>query len=88
MVTLAKRPDMRAYFAARIDWHVHGMLARTTARLPHGVERVRGDVTDPLITVVMRDGTEWVWRGGQYAARKVNGCYAPLQPKPDSGRPA
>ena len=77
-----KRPDMRDYFRARIDWHTHGMSARTVARLPHGVARVIGDVTDSRIVVVMRDGSEWAWSGGKYAARKVNGCYAPTMPKP------
>lgn len=76
-----KRPDMRAYFAGRIDYHVNGMFARG-ASLPRDVARVRGDVTDSVITVTMRDGTEWQWAGGRYASRKRNGCYAPLQPKP------
>ncbi len=79
---MGKRPDMREYFRARIDIHVNGMLARTTARKPHGVEQVRGDVTDREIVVVMRDGTEWRWQGGKYASRKVNLCYAPLMPTP------
>jgi hypothetical protein len=79
---MAKRPDMRPYFRARIDWHVNGMLARTRVDRPAGVDRVRGDVTDRDIVVVMRDGTEWRWTGGEYASRKVNGCYAPLMPRP------
>lgn len=79
---MSKRPNMRDYFAARIDWHVNGMLARSTPRMPSDVTRVVGDVTDRLITVIMRDGTEWRWAGGQYASRKVNGCFAPLAPKP------
>lgn len=78
---MTTRPDMRNYFRGRIDYHVNGMFARM-ASLPGGVAKVRGDVTDRDITVVMRDGTEWKWSGGQYAARKVNGCYAPLMPKP------
>ena len=77
-----KRPDMREYFRAEIDVHVNGMLARTSPRKPHGVDRVRGSVTDREITVVMRDGTEWKWTGGEYASRKINLCYAPLMPKP------
>jgi hypothetical protein len=72
---------MRDYFRARIDYHVNGMLSRGQAVRPHGVQRVKGDVTDSVITVTMDDGTEWTWRGGQYASRKVNGCYAPLMPK-------
>lgn len=82
MVTLTKRPDMRAYFRAAIDRHVNGMLAREVARMPANVARVHGDVTDRTITVVMRDGTEYRWAGGRYAARKVNGCHAPLMPTP------
>lgn len=80
MTTKTKRPDMRGYFRARIDYHVNGMLART-AHLPSEVRQVRGDVTDREITVVMRDGTEHHFRGGRYASRKVNGCYAPLMPE-------
>ena len=76
-----KRPDMGAYFRARIDWNVNGMMARTNARLPHSVKTVKGDVTDSTITVTMLDGTEYIWTGGQYASRKINGCYAPLMPK-------
>ena len=81
MATKMKRPDMRSYFAGRIDYHTRGMFARTVTR-PADVVRVIGDVTDRELTVVMRDGTEWRWTGGRYAARKVNGCYAPLMPKP------
>jgi len=77
----AKRPDMREYFKARIYWHVRGVLARS-ARYPGGVVRVVGDVTDPVIRVTTRDGSVFTWSGGRYAARKVNGCYAPLMPKP------
>lgn len=77
-----KRPDMRGYFAARIDHNVNGMMARTHARTPHDVARVEGDVTDQQITVTMRDGAVFTWSGGRYASRKVNGCYAPLMPKP------
>lgn len=80
--TAPKRPDMREYFRARIDHHVNGMMARTTARLPATVRRVVGDVTDTVIVVVMLDGTQFRWAGGQYASRKVNGCYAPLMPTP------
>jgi hypothetical protein len=78
----AKRPDMREYFKARIDFHVNGMLARSYARAPAGVQSINGDVTDSVITATMTDGTRWHWSGGQYANRKVNGCYAPLMPKP------
>lgn len=77
-----KRPDMRAWFAARIDWHTNGMMARTNARLPVGVKSVDGDVTSPEVVAVMTDGTEHRWTAGQYSARKVNGCYPPLMPKP------
>lgn len=77
-----KRPDMRSYFQARIDHNVHGMLARSTARMPADVARVRGDVTDAEIVVEMRDGTTWRWTGGRYSTRKAHGCYAPLMPKP------
>jgi hypothetical protein len=78
-----KRPDMRPYFAARIEHHVHGMMARVQARLPRDVRRVHGDVTDAVIRVEMNDGTEWKWTGGRYATRKVSGTYAPLMPKPE-----
>ena len=77
-----RRPDMRAYFAARIDQYVNGMMSRTIARRPNEVAWVDGDVTDARITVTMRNGAQWHWAGGRYAARKVNGCYAPLMPKP------
>lgn len=76
---------MTAYFQGRIDFHVHGMLARSWGA-PLGV-RVHGDVTDRLITVTDRDGVEWYWEGGGYAQRKRNGCYAPLMPKPLKVRP-
>jgi hypothetical protein len=76
-----KRPDMKSYFHAQIDQHVNGMMARTTAKRPVGVLTIEGTVTDSVITVTMHDGTVWVWRGGKYAARKVNGCYAPLMPR-------
>lgn len=76
-----QRPNLRAYFAARIDHHVNGMMSTARAHLPDGVSRIAGDVTDRKITATMRDGTEWHWSGGRYAARKVNGCYAPLQPR-------
>lgn len=81
----AKRPDMRDYFKARIEWHVRGLLARS-ARYPADVVRVAGDVTDQVIRVTMRDGSIFTWSGGRYAARKINGCYAPLMPKPISER--
>lgn len=79
---MAKRPDMRAFFKARIEWHVHGMLSTSSVRLPPAVRKVNGDVTDEVITVVLDDGTEFAWTGGKYASRKVHGCYAPLMPKP------
>ena len=75
------KPDMRDYFRGRIAWHTHGLLAGNLAPIPPGVRRVSGDVTDPIIVVVMDDGTEYRFTGGRYAARKVNGCYAPLMPK-------
>lgn len=75
---------MSAYFRARIDCHVNGLLARSSPARPEGVSRITGDVRDSLITVTMIDGTQWHWTGGRYASRKVNGCYAPLMPKPAS----
>jgi len=72
---------MRAYFKAKIDRHVNGMMSTAFAPLPPNVIGVVGDVTSSTIVVTMRDGAEWKWTGGQYAARKVNGCYAPLMPK-------
>lgn len=74
-------PDVKAYFRSRIEHHVHGMLARSTATLPAGV-RVSGDVTDPVIVVTDADGNEFRFTGGRYAARKAHGCYAPLMPRP------
>lgn len=75
-----KRPDMRDYFRARIDWKVNGMLARSRAVLPPNVVSIDGDVDSSMITVTMQDGTIYRWTGGRYALRKVNGCYAPLMP--------
>lgn len=72
---------MKAYFRSRIDWHVNGLMSRSNVSRPSDVARIEGDVTDSVITVIMRDGTEFKWAGGQYANRKVNGCYAPLMPK-------
>lgn len=83
MAKKTTRPDMRDYFRARIDWHVNGMMARSNARLPHGVKKVHGDVDDKVIVVEMQDGTFFNWLGGFYSSRKVNGCYAPLMPKPE-----
>ncbi len=77
---MSKRPNLSAYFKARIDWHVNGMLARSNARIPADVARISGDVTDSVITVTMVDGNTFTYSGGRYAARKVNGCYAPLMP--------
>lgn len=77
-----KRPNLNAYFRARIDWHVNGMMSRMSATAPQNVKSVKGDVTDREIVVTMLDGTTYKWEGGRYAARKVNGCYAPLMPKP------
>lgn len=77
-----RRPDMRDYFRAQIDRHVYGMAARSIARTPRDVASVHGDITDRDIVVTMRDGTQWHWEGGLYAARKVNGCYAPRAPRP------
>lgn len=79
---MTRRPNMSDYFRGRIDHHVNGMLARTTVTRPRDVKTIDGTVTDPIITVTMQDGTVWKWSGGRYAARKVNGCYAPLMPKP------
>jgi hypothetical protein len=77
---------MGSYFRAKIDLATNGMMARSTARLPADVARVDGTVSDAVITVTMRDGTVWHWSGGRYATRKVDGCYAPLMPKPIAGR--
>lgn len=77
-----KRPNLNAYFRARIDHHVFGMMSRMSATAPQNVKSVKGDVTDREIVVTMLDGTTYKWEGGRYAARKVNGCYAPLMPKP------
>jgi hypothetical protein len=81
---MSKRPDMKNYFRAKIDFHVNGMMSNSQTRstIPRDVKRINGDVTDSVIVVTMLDGTEWKWAGGSYAARKVNGCYAPLMPKP------
>lgn len=78
----SKRPDMRAYFAARIGSITFGMMSRAYVTLPRDVVKIKGDVTDSLITVTMHDGSQFYWQGGRYAARKVNLCYAPLMPKP------
>lgn len=77
-----KRPDMRPYFRSRIDWHVNGLMSSRHVARPASVLHVDGDVTDATITVTMRDGTVWTWSGGGHASRKINGCYAPLMPKP------
>lgn len=76
-----RRPDMRNYFRAKIDYHVNGM-ASMPARLPPGVRSIEGDVTSSRIVVTDTDGKRWEWSGGRYASRKVNGCYAPLMPRP------
>jgi hypothetical protein len=75
---------MSSYFRAQIDRHVHGMRASAVGQRPAGVRLVTGTVTDRTITVTMQDGTVWSWTGGQYAARKVHGCYAPLMPRVQS----
>lgn len=77
-----KRPNLNDYFRAKIDYHVNGMLSTMSIRRPSDVRSISGDVTDSVIVVTMLDGTEYKWSGGRYAARKVNGCYAPLMPKP------
>lgn len=76
------RPNLSEFFKAKIEHHVHGMLATRTVRLPNTVRRVHGDVTDAVIEVTMTDGTVYKWSGGQYSTRKQHGCYAPLMPKP------
>lgn len=78
----AARPNLSEFFKAKIDQHVHGMMSTMQVRLPNTVKKVSGSVEDAVITVTMQDGTEYQWSGGRYAARKVNGCYAPLMPKP------
>ena len=77
-----KRPDMREFFRSRIEWHTRGMMAGHLARRPSEVKRIEGDVDSREIVVHMMDGTVWKWEGGKYSSRKVNGCYAPLMPKP------
>jgi hypothetical protein len=81
MKVAMKRPDLRAYFRSRIDYHVNGMFARSVSR-PSDVKSIVGDVTDREIVVTMLDGTVYKWAGGKYASRKVNLCYAPLMPTP------
>lgn len=76
------RPNLSAFFKAKIDQHVHGMMSTAQVRLPIEVTKVSGDVTDSVITVTMRDGSVFKWSGGEYASRKQHGCYAPLMPKP------
>lgn len=83
---LPRRPDLTGYFKSRIDWHTHGLMARMPHSLPNGV-LLKGDVTDRLITATDRDGIEWYWEGGKYARRKIEGCYAPLMPRPLKVRP-
>jgi len=75
------RPDMRPYFRAMIERHVNGTPVREVYR-PQGVASIVGEVTSHTITVTMQDGTVWRWKGGQYADRKVAGCYSPLMPRP------
>ena len=77
-----KRPNLSEFFKAQIDRHVHGSASTARVRLPIEVAKVHGSVTSPEIKVVMRDGSEFLWSGGQYSTRKVRGCYAPLMPKP------
>jgi hypothetical protein len=81
-VAAMKRPNLNAYFAGRIDWHVNGMMSRNHTPRPRDVKSIVGDVTDSIITVTMLDGTVYKWSGGRYASRKVNLCYAPLMPRP------
>lgn len=85
--TTSKRPDLRNYFRSRIDTHVNGVMSASAylgsrSMIPADVQKIDGTITDPVITVTMRDGTQWQWQGGRYASRKANGCYAPLMPKP------
>lgn len=75
------RPDLTRHFQSKIDQHVYGMMTQNVVPAPNGIT-VRGDVTDTLIVATDRDGNEWRWIGGRYAQRKINGCYAPLMPKP------
>lgn len=85
---ISKRPNLSAYFRGRIDWHVNGLRSTARLSLPREVVKVSGDVTDPVIVVTMRDGSVWHWAGGRYATRKINGCYAPLMPRPITGEDA
>ena len=88
MATEAVHEDEdRPRIAAMADppQHVHGPRWNGPM-LPNTVRQVQGTVTDPLITVHMRDGSTWTWIGGRYASRKVNGCYAPLMPRPTNTR--
>ena len=79
---MAKRPDLKNFWRSRIDNHVNGMLAGPLLPAPRDVVSIDGRITDPVITVTMRDGTVWLYSGGRYAAKKRNGCYAPLIPQP------
>lgn len=78
------RPDMRAYFRSRIDWHVNGLLAGPQVPRPEGVQKIEGDVRDREVVVTMRDGTVYRWSAGRLSSRKRAGCYAPLMPRPIS----
>ena len=82
MKSRIERPDMKSWFKARIDYHTRGMLATTQGRRPEGVYQIIGDVTSREIKVIMIDGSEYFWKGGEYSSRKTHGCYAPLMPKP------
>lgn len=75
------RPNLNDHFQSKINVHVFGMMSQGVIPPPPGIT-VRGDVTDTLIVATDRDGNEWRWIGGRYASRKINGCYAPLMPKP------
>jgi hypothetical protein len=73
--------ELKDFFKGQIDFHVNGLFANPSARIPADVVKLDGGVTDRVITVVWRNGAVENYEGGRYAARKVNGCYAPLLPK-------
>lgn len=73
--------DIRAWFAGRIEWHTHGLLANNGARLPYEVVSRTGDVTDGLIEFTLRDGTVLRYEGGRYGRRRVALTYPPLMPR-------
>jgi flagellar biosynthesis regulator FlbT len=71
------------HFKYEIDRSVNGMMG--TARRPDLIREgvsIEGSVRDAqiIVTVKARRGY-YIYNGGRYATRKVNGCFAPLMPK-------